>query len=88
MQMFDRTWPQLKDFEHGFQFHFLSTYPPRGYVRTHFDVFLPGTFLKIFRTYPHMRGDAPPTCGAESSEWVFARKLVFFFFFLKYDFEI
>ena len=24
MQIFDRTWPQLKDFEHGFQFHFFK----------------------------------------------------------------
>ena len=24
MQIFNRTWPQLKDFEHGFQFHYLK----------------------------------------------------------------
>ena len=45
---------------------------PRVYVRTHFDVYMPGTFLKNFRTYTHMRGDAPPTYRTESSEWVFA----------------
>ena len=40
MQIFDRTWPQLKDFEHGFQFHFFKFffekkyYPQRGGIKT------------------------------------------------------
>ena len=32
--------------------------PPRVYVRTHFDVYMSGTFLKIFRTYTHI-GEMP-----------------------------
>ena len=34
--------------------------------------FLKKKFFFFFFTRPNMIRDAPPTCGAESSEWVFA----------------
>ena len=31
MQIFDRTWPQLKDFEHSFEFHFFKFFFEKKY---------------------------------------------------------
>ena len=63
MQIFDRTWPQLKDFEHGFQFHFFKFFFEKKYYPQN-EVSIKSTFR--FFTRPAERGNIPKLLLSEN----------------------
>ena len=54
MQIFDRTWPQLKDFENSFQFHFFKFFFEKKYSPQN-EVSIKSAFR--FFTRPAERGN-------------------------------